>query len=308
MSQFASPKRVTVIGGGHGLAAVLRALRHKPCELTVVVTVADDGGSSGELRRRRGGPAVGDMRRALIALAGEEAPLARALARPVTVERFGRHPVGNLLIRSLTEVFGDLTQAADWLSLELGIRARVLPATVDNVSLVAEVGRGVIVGESAIGTSQAAIRRLRFVPERPRVTDSVLESIAGSDYVLLGPGSLFTSVLAVSALPDVAAALAETAARVVWICNLEGQLGETAGMSARGHLAALRRHGVRIDAVLYDPMAELSFAPGQLARRHLDAIPRPLRHGERGIHDRALLRAALSEMFAGSRQAALAAS
>jgi uncharacterized cofD-like protein len=308
MSQFASSERVTVIGGGHGLAAVLRALRQEPCELTVVVTVADDGGSSGELRRRHGGPAVGDLRRALIALAGEEAPLARTLARPVTVERFGRHPVGNLLIRSLTEVFGDLTQAVDWLRLELGIRARVLPATVDSVSLVAEVGRGVIMGESAIGTSQAAIRRLRFVPERPRVTDAVLESIAGSDYVLLGPGSLFTSVLAVSALPDVAAALAETAARVVWICNLEGQLGETAGMSARAHLAVLRRHGVRIDAVLYDPMAELSFAPAQLARRHLDAIPRPLRHGERGIHDRALLRAALSEMFAGSRQAALAAS
>ena len=106
------PKRVTVIGGGHGLAAVLTALRHEPCELTVVVTIADDGGSSGELRRRLGGPAVGDLRRALIVLAEDHSPLVRAFARPVAVEGFGRHPLGNLVLRSLAEVFGDLTQAA----------------------------------------------------------------------------------------------------------------------------------------------------------------------------------------------------
>ena len=125
------PERVTVIGGGHGLAAVVGALRDEPCDLTVVVTVADDGGSSGELRRRHGGPAVGDLRRALIALAGEEAPLARALARPITVDGAGRHPLGNLLIRDLANAVGDLTQASEWLGSQLGIHARVLPATAE---------------------------------------------------------------------------------------------------------------------------------------------------------------------------------
>jgi len=299
--------RVTVIGGGHGLAAVLAALRSEPCELIAVVTIADDGGSSGELRRRLGGPAVGDLRRALIVLAGDEAPLARALGRPVTVQGFGRHPLGNLVIRSLAGVFGDLAAASDWLRLELGIRARVIPATVDNVSLVAEVGRGVIVGESAIGTSQAAISRLRFSPERPRVNDGALASIATSDYVLLAPGSLFTSVLAVCALPDVVPALAATAARKVWICNLEGQPGETAGMSALSHLAVLRRHGIRVDAVLFDPEAEVSFAPAQLARRRIEAVPAPLQDGQPGIHDPALLRTALRGILGGARQASSAA-
>ncbi|MBV8927530.1 MAG: YvcK family protein [Mycobacteriaceae bacterium] len=301
-------ERVTVIGGGHGLAAVLAALRDEPHELAVVVTVADDGGSSGELRRRRGGPAVGDLRRALIALAGDHSPLARALARPVTVEGFGRHPLGNLLIRSLADVFGDLTRAAEWLGLELGIRARVLPATIDNPTLVAEVGRGVIVGESAIGTSATAVRRLGFSPARPRVTAAAIEAIATSDHVLLAPGSLFTSVLAACALPDMVSALAATAAPTVWISNLQGEPGETAGMSALSHLAALQRHGVRVDAVLYDPGAQLAFAPRQLARRQIEAIPCSLCDGQPGIHDPVLLRRALRTILAGSREAAGAAS
>ena len=302
------PERVTVIGGGHGLAAVLAALRGEPGELTVVVTVADDGGSSGELRRRYGGAAVGDLRRALLALADEDTPLARALARPITVEHFGRHPIGNLLLHALAEVLGDLTQATDWLRVQLGIRARVLPATVDAVSLLGEAGGQIIVGESAIGASDAVIRRLRFSPERPRVTEAALDAIRCSDYVLLGPGSLFTSVLAVCALPDVACALAETSARIVWIANLEPQAGETGGMSARNHLAVLRRHGVRVDAVLYDPWAALSFAPEQLVRSHIEPISYPLQAaGETGIHCPALLRDALTETLAGGRHAAFAA-
>lgn len=287
---------------------MLVALREEPYDLTVVVTIADDGGSSGELRRRRGGPAVGDLRRALIALAGDEAPLARALRRPITTQHLGRHPVGNLVIRSLEQAFGDLSAATNWLACELAIRARVLPATVDTVSLLAEAGGGIIFGESAIGASPAVIRRLRFRPGRPKVTDAALDAIAGSDYVLLGPGSLFTSVLAVCALPDVAAALDASPARVIWICNLEAGAGETTGLTARNHLAALRRHGVRVDAVLYDPGAELSFAPGHLARQRVEAIARPLMNGRRGVHDCVLLRQALSGIFGGDRQAASAAS
>jgi len=295
--------RVTVIGGGHGVASVLRALRDDPYALTVIVTVADDGGSSGELRRQAGGAAVGDLRRSLIALAGDDVALARAFARSLEIEGLGRHPLGNLMIRSIADAFGDLEAAVAWLGAELGIRARVVPATVDSVSLLAEAGREMIRGESAIGAANATIRRLRFNPERPRVSVTALEAVTGSDWVLLGPGSLFTSVLAVGALPDIASALMATSARIVWLCNLETQRAETAGMSAWNHLAAIRRHGVRVDSVLYDPSAELRFTAQQLGRAQVEGISRPLRNGHPGLHDPVLLRVALRELFAAGERA-----
>jgi uncharacterized cofD-like protein len=290
--------QVTVLGGGHGLASVLRTLRNARLGLTVIVTVADDGGSSGELRRRGGGPAVGDLRRSLEALTGDEVVLARAFRRPLTINRIGRHPLGNLLIRSLAAAFGDLGKASEWLGGQLGISGVVVPATIEPVSLIAEVGGRLIHGESAIGTTRAEICRLRFEPERPHVSPGAIEAIEHSDWVLLAPGSLFTSVLAASALPDVASALARTAAHVVWICNLEPDAGETAGMTGRDHLAALRHHGVRVDTALYDPDAALHFACEQLARERVTPLPRPLQSERPGIHDQALLREALEELFA----------
>ena len=291
-----------VLGGGHGLAAVLRALRHHPAELTVIVTVADDGGSSGELRRRRAGPAVGDMRRALISLAGDDVALARAFTRSLSIDGLGRHPLGNLVIRSIADAFGDLELASEWLGEQLGISAHVLPASAEPVSLLAEAGNQVIHGERAIGAARAPIRRIRFSPERPFVPDATCESIDRADLVLLGPGSLFTSVLAASALPDVAATLARTPARVMWISNLEPEAIETAGMTGHDHLAALRRHGVRVDGVLYDPAAKLRFDPARLAGESLEPLPRVLRSARPGIHDPALLRMALEELLSRPRR------
>lgn len=290
--------RVTVLGGGHGSAAVIHALREEAHELTVIVTTADDGGSSGKLRRSFGGPAVGDLRRALIALSGADAPLARAFAQPIDVRPVGSHPLGNLVIHSIAQALGDLQAASDWLAERLGVRGRVLPATLEPVSLLADVDRGLIEGESAIGRACATIRRLRFDPPRPQVSSCVRDAIAEADWVLLGPGSLFTSVLAVCALPEIASALALTPARVVWICNLAAQPGETAGMSALDHLRALRRHGVRIDEVIHDPGAELHFTPAQLARARLDGVPRRLRGVDPDLHEPELLRRALHELFA----------
>jgi uncharacterized cofD-like protein len=293
-----SELRVTVLGGGRGLAAVLRTLRASQHELTVIVTMADDGGSSGELRRRGGGPAVGDLRRSLEALTGREVALARAFQRPLTINRNGRHPLGNLLIRSLASAFGDLGKASEWLGEQLGISGVVLPATIEPVSLVAEAGGRLIHGESEIGAARAEICRLRFEPERPNVSPEAVEAIEQADWVLLAPGSLFTSVIAASALPDVASALARTSAHVVWICNLEPDGSETAGMTGRDHLAALRRHGVRVDTALYDPGAELKFESEQLAGERVRAVQRPLRSEQSGIHEPVLLRAALMELFA----------
>lgn len=287
-----------MLGGGHGLTAVLSALRDRSAELTAIVTVADDGGSSGELRRRREGPAVGDMRRALISLADQDAALARAFARPLSIECLGRHPLGNLVIRSVTDAFGDLEQASEWLGAQLGISGRVLPASAEPVSLLAEAEGRIIRGEQAIGMSRMKIRRIRFSPERPAVPSASCERIREADFVFLGPGSLFTSVLATCALPDIAAALARTAAHVVWICNLQPEAIETAGMTAYDHLAALRRHRVRLDAVLYDPAAKLHFDPEQLAVRGYQPLAHPLRSAQSGAHDPALLRDALEQLFA----------
>jgi uncharacterized cofD-like protein len=293
-------KRITVLGGGHGLASVLGALRNDCGELTVVVTIADDGGSSGQLRRRGARAAVGDLRRSLVALTGDEVALGRAFKRPVTVNRLGRHPLGNLMILSVADAFGDLARGTEWLGERLGISGKVLPATAESVSLVAEAGGELIHGESAIGAAHARIGRLRFIPPRPEVPGAVLEAIEHADLVLLAPGSLFTSVLAVSALPDVASALARTAAQVVWICNIEPDTIETAGMAASDHLSALRHHGVRVDVALYDPCADLHFEAPRLAQKGVEPWPRSLQGGLRGMHDPTLLRTALQELIANA--------
>jgi uncharacterized cofD-like protein len=288
---------VVILGGGHGVAAVLRALHDHELVLTVIVTVADDGGSSGALRRRWGSPAVGDMRRSLIALTGEDDSFGRALGAPVTIARFGEHPLGNLVLCSLAKAFGDLETAAEWLSGQLELGARVLPATTQPISLTAAAGGQVIRGESAIGAAKSGIEALSFEPQDPEVPPSVLDAIGEADLVLLGPGSLFTSVLAVGALPDISSALATSAVRVVWICNLKQQIPETAGMSAADHLSALRRHGVRVDAVLFDPAAELHFTSSELDAAQVPGFPYPLVSSVPGRHDPTLLSAALDDLF-----------
>ena len=291
------PCRTVVIGGGHGLSAVLCALRDRSTAVTAIVTVADNGGSSGELRRRRDSPAVGDLRRALISLADEDVGLARALARSVSIDRLGTHPLGNLILSALAETLGDVELASAWLGKQLGISGQVLPVSNESVTLLAEARDVVIYGERAIGMAQLRIGRVRFSPQRPSVPAATLQAIERADLVLLGPGSLFTSVLAAAAVPDVVAALARSAARVVWICNLEPEAIETAGMSACDHLEALRAHGVRIDTVLYDSAAELRFEPGQLDGQGLEAMPRPILSARPGVHDPVLLGAALGELL-----------
>jgi uncharacterized cofD-like protein len=291
--------RVVILGGGHGVAAVVRALRGHEQALTVVVTAADDGGSSGELRRRWDSPAVGDMRRSLTALTGDAGSFGRALDAPVTMARLGEHPLGNLVLCSLTKAFGDLESVGEWLTEELGLGARVLPATTQPISLVAAAGDRLIRGESAIGAAPTIIELLSFEPLVPEVPRSVVEAISEAGWVLLGPGSLFTSVLAVGALPDVRAALWRSAARVVWICNLEPQIPETSGMSAADHLCTLRRHGVRVDAALFDPAATLHFTPRELEAADIPTFAYPLLSAVPGQHDPVLLAAALDDLFSG---------
>jgi uncharacterized cofD-like protein len=288
--------RVAVLGGGHGVAAVLSALRDAPIELTAIVTTADDGGSSGDLRRRFGGPAVGDLRRSLIALSDGTNLLATVMSRPLQT-RYGRHPVGNLLIQSLMDSLGDLESSSRWLGQWLGISGCVLPASVEPVRLLADTGDRLIAGESAIGDAADRIVRLRFDPQWPRTPFAAVQAIQGADWVLLAPGSLYTSTLATSALPQIVSALARTPARVLWLCNLDPGRGETVGMTAEDHLTALRAHGVRVDGVLYDPDAKLHFDAPALARNRLVGFAHSLQAGRFPVHDPSLLGAVLESLF-----------
>jgi 2-phospho-L-lactate transferase/gluconeogenesis factor (CofD/UPF0052 family) len=253
---------------------VLRALRNHDGDLTVIVAVVDEAGHAGEPQGDVTGSAVSDLRRSLEALTDDEVALARAIKRPLKIDRLGRHPLGNLIIQSLASGFGDLGEASAWLGEQLGIAGSVLPATVEPVRLMREDDW------------------IRFIPERPAVSHLVLDAIKHSQWVLLAPGHLFHSVLAATAIPDTASALRDTRARVLWICNLEPERDETAS----DQLLAFRRLGVRVDAVLYDPDAPLHFVPEQLASQGVEALPRRLRGAKRGRHDRALLRRALEEL------------
>ena len=294
---------VAVLGGGHGVAAVLAALRDAPVELTAIVTTADDGGSSGDLRQRFGGPAVGDLRRSLIALSDGTNLLADVMSQPLET-RYGRHPVGNLLIQSLTDSLGDLVASSRCLGQWLGVSGSVLPASVEPVSLLADTGDRLIAGESAIGDTVDRIQRLRFDPQWPRTPRAAVEAIHAADWVLLAPGSLYTSTLATSALPQIVSALARTTARVLWLCNLEPEQRETAGMTAEDHLSVIRSHGVRVDDVLYDPNAKLHFDAPALARSRISGFASPLQAGRRAVHDPRLLGTALESVF-GAQPSAL---
>jgi uncharacterized cofD-like protein len=294
--------RVAVLGGGHGVAAVLAALRDAPVELTAIVTTADDGGSSGDLRRRFGGPAVGDLRRSLIAMSDGTNLLATVMSRPLET-RYGRHPVGNLLIQSLMDSLGDLESSSRWLGQWLGISGCVLPASVEPVRLLADTGDRLIAGESVIGSTVDRIVRLRFDPQWPRTPLAAVQAIQGADWVLLAPGSLYTSTLATSALPQIVSALARTPAQVLWLCNLDPGRAETAGMTAEDHLTALRAHGVRVDGVLYDPDAKLHFAAPTLARNRLIGYAHTLQAGRRPVHDAGLLGGVLGSLFRAEENA-----
>jgi uncharacterized cofD-like protein len=296
--------RVTVLGGGHGVAAALEALCDERHELTAVVTTADDGGSSGELRRRGGGAAVGDLRRALIALSADRAGAAR-LAERVPDGSLVSHPVGNLLIRRMTDALsGDLQAAVDTLGAQLRTRGRVIGATLGEVSLIGVTQDELLFGESSIGSATAPIDRLRFSPARPPVSPAAIDAVSRADVVLLGPGSLFTSVLAVAALPEMKAALAVSPAQIVWICNLAREPGETRSLSGREHLEALRHAGVRVDALLHDPAAAVHLTRSEIAGAAIGVWEAPLAAEQKqGAHDPNRLRSALREIVEAACEA-----
>jgi uncharacterized cofD-like protein len=256
---------VVALGGGHGLSASLSALRLMSDRLTAVVTVADDGGSSGRLRTELGVLPPGDLRMALAALCDDSEwgrTWSSLLQHRFTSEGdLDNHAVGNLLIVALWELLEDPVAGLDWVGRLLGARGRVLPMAAVPLGIEADVRTGdaleTVVGQSRVAVTRGRIEQLRLVPPDPPACPEAVEAVEAADWVVLGPGSWFSSVMPHLLVPDLARALHETSARRCVTLNLSSDTGETYGLSATDHLEALHKHapGLRIDAVVADPSA-----------------------------------------------------
>ena len=232
---------IVAIGGGTGLSTLLSGLKRYSSHITAVVTVADDGGSSGVLRRELGVLPPGDIRNCLAALSTEEPLLTRLFQyRFSTGSGLEGHSFGNLFLSALTAITGNLETAITASSRVLAVQGQVVPATNVDVRLWAELENGQrIEGESNIGKAPSPIVRLGCLPERPPALPRALEAIANADLILLGPGSLYTSLLPNLLVPELVSAIQASRAPRLYICNLMTQPGETDGLDVGGHLRAI---------------------------------------------------------------------
>ena len=256
--------QVVALGGGHGLAASLSALRRITDRITAIVTVADDGGSSGRLRSELGVLPPGDLRMALSALC-DDSEWGRTW-RDLLQYRFtsagdlDKHAMGNLLIVALWNQLGDTVAGLDWVGRLLGARGRVLPMASVPLDIEADVvdegTRSLVRGQSSVATALGQIEQVRLVPQDPPACPEAVDAVHEADWVVLGPGSWYTSVLPHLLVPELADALLTTKARRLVNLNLApaGET-ETAGMGATQLLAVVHDHGpaLRIDVVIADP-------------------------------------------------------
>lgn len=254
--------RVVAIGGGHGLSATLRAVLPWASQLTAVVSTADDGGSSGRLRADRPLPGLGDLRRCLSTVADPGTPWAQALERRFETGDLAGHPAGNLVLLALLEVLGDLQGACDELARTAHVdldRTRVVPVTAQPVVLCARTTTGGRVEGQVRVADTEGIDEVWVEPDAA-ASPLALEALVAADLVVLGPGSLFTSVLAAAMVGDLRKALADRRGTLVYVGNLRPDHRETLGYDQAAHVGALARHDVHPDVVLC-PSGALPLGP-----------------------------------------------
>jgi uncharacterized cofD-like protein len=242
--------RVVALGGGHGLAATLRAARQYGADVTAIVSVADDGGSSGRLREIFGVPPPGDLRKCLVALSSPSV-WSTAFEHRFDAGELEGHALGNLVIAGLAASTGDFLFAVEEAGRLVEAGGTVLPATTVPVVLKADAAGGAVQGQVAVGQAER-IMRVSLVPVDPVPPPAALTAVARADQIILGPGSLYTSVLAAVAVPALREALAAARGRKVYVCNLRPQVPETEGYDVAAHVTALEGHGVEVDVVLCD--------------------------------------------------------
>lgn len=254
--------RIVALGGGTGLSTLLRGLkehvirrtdeqasiRRPVSDLVAIVTVTDDGGSSGRLRRENRILPPGDIRNCMVALSKDEALLGRLFQYRFHAGRgLVGHNFGNLFLAALTHITGDFTEAIRVSSKVLAIRGRIFPSTLSNVHLVATLENGRRVhGETRITASRAPIKTLALSPSRVRPLPKAVEAIREADLILMGPGSLYTSILPNLLIPEIANAIAKSKAPRIYVANLMTQPGETAGYALADHLSAIQEHVPRL--------------------------------------------------------------
>jgi uncharacterized cofD-like protein len=241
--------RVVALGGGHGLATLLRGLKNHTYNLTAVVTVADDGGSSGTLRQNLGILPPGDIRNCLAALSNDEALLAQLFQYRFSADSgLGGHSFGNLFISALAEITGSFEEAVAESGRVLSVHGQVLPATLHDVRLVADVQVPYVVnqlrvnGESSIPEMRGRVRRVYMEPDNPSAFPPVIQAILAADMIVIGPGSLYTSLLPNLLVPDVLAAIRASKAMKAYVMNIATQRGETSAYNCSDHIRVFEEH------------------------------------------------------------------
>ncbi|MCM3631395.1 YvcK family protein [Paenibacillus glycanilyticus] len=236
--------KIVVVGGGTGLSVMLRGLKEKPLDITAIVTVADDGGSSGILRNELQIPPPGDIRNVIMALADAEPLLTEVLQyRFSSGTGLAGHSLGNLMLAAMTDIAGDFVTGIRELSKVLAVRGRVLPAAGRAIVLKAEMTDGtIIVGESMIPKAGKKIKRVFVEPDNVEPLPEAIEAIEQADAILIGPGSLYTSIIPNLLVPRLAQAIVDSTAVKLFVCNVMTQPGETDGYSVSDHLRAVQDH------------------------------------------------------------------
>jgi uncharacterized cofD-like protein len=289
---------VVALGGGRGLAAVLTSARRYAGSITAVVSVADDGGSSGLLRKMYGVPAPGDLRKCIVALAEQDSIWREAFEHRFRGGELDGHALGNLIIVGLTEVLGDFGRALEEACRLLKCAGRVLPATSDPVVLHADTDAidSPVEGQVAVANSPEPIRRVRIVPEDAKAHPEAATAIELADQVILAPGSLFTSLLPVISVPGIREALVATRGKAVQVCNLRSQIPETQGLDATDHLRAVLAHGGRVDTFLYQAEGALDCDEAAVRALGIESVGADLAAPSGDAHDAERLARALQEL------------
>ncbi|NSW51984.1 MAG: YvcK family protein [Anaerolineae bacterium] len=268
--------RVVVLGGGSGLASMLRGLKKHSSNITAIVTMADDGGSSGELRRMVGAPPPGDIRNCLAALSDDE-----ALLTQIFQYRFGKeynlngHSLGNLFIMAMGEITGSFEEGVAEAGRVLAVTGRVLPATLQDVRLAAikvntETGEEKIVrGESDIPKVNGRIKRIWLEPDNPQAFPPAIQAILSADLIVVGPGSLHTSLLANLLVPDIGRAVKASKANKFYVCNITSEPGETDGFCVGDHIRVFESH---LGQKIFDLLICNNAFPDHLLPKHLSWI------------------------------------
>jgi uncharacterized cofD-like protein len=276
----ANGPKIVVIGGGNGLSTMLRGLKNYTENLTAIVTVADDGGGSGRLREDLGMPPPGDLRNCMEALANTEPLMSELMHYRFTEGSLTGQSFGNLFLAALNGISPSFDVAVSRMSEVLAITGRVLPVTTANVQLEAEFENGAtVIGESKIfyckKEQDCRIRRVRLLPERPQALPDALAALAEADMIVLGPGSLYTSIIPNLLVDGIVDAIMESDALKIYVCNVMTQDGETEGYTVSDHIAALFQHG---RPGLFDLcLTNSAPIPKGVAQRYLEEGAEPIR-------------------------------